>query len=99
MSRRHLYDMLEGLKCNETNCDGTHTKLKKRKKEKRGVNPYLKFALSNSMGRRFAQEKVQNQLVQNEFDIVKHHYIVKYPGPGGPDLVITLSHSGILHAQ
>jgi len=53
-------------KCDETKCDGTHTKLRKVKNGKRGPNPYLKYALSNSMGRRFAQEKVQNQLIQNE---------------------------------
>merc|ERR1739847_197042 len=43
-----------------------HTKSKKVKKAKNGPNPYLKFALSNSMGQRFAQEKIQRQLVQNE---------------------------------
>merc|ERR1712223_246269 len=53
-------------KCDETKCDGTHTKLRKVKIGKHGPNPYLKYALSNSMGRRFAQEKVQNQLIQNE---------------------------------
>merc|ERR1711899_366392 len=53
-------------KCDETKCDGTHTKLRKVKNGKHGPNPYLKYALSNSMGRRFAQEKVQNQLIQNE---------------------------------
>ena len=53
-------------KCDETKCDGTHTKLRKVRNGKRGPNPYLKYALSNSMGRRFAQEKVQNQLIQNE---------------------------------
>merc|ERR1712064_150344 len=52
-------------KCDETKCDGTHTKLRKVKNGKHGPNPYLKYALSNSMGRRFAQEKVQNQLIQN----------------------------------
>merc|ERR1712193_439179 len=41
-------------------------KLRKVKNGKHGPNPYLKYALSNSMGRRFAQEKVQNQLIQNE---------------------------------
>merc|ERR1712083_211829 len=54
-----------------TKCNGTHTKSKKVKKAKNGPNPYLKFALSNSMGQRFAQEKVQNQLVQNEQKLKK----------------------------
>ena len=54
------------LKFDETKCHGNHAKSKKVKKAKNGPNPYLKFALSNSMGQRFAQEKIQRQLVQNE---------------------------------
>merc|ERR1712018_138318 len=53
-------------KCDETKCNGNHAISKKVKKAKNGPNPYLKFALSNSMGQRFAQEKIQRQLVQNE---------------------------------
>merc|ERR1712018_80710 len=53
-------------KCDETKCHGNHAKSNKVKKAKNGPNPYLKFALSNSMGQRFAQEKIQRQLVQNE---------------------------------
>ena len=53
-------------KCDGNQCDKNHSKSKKTHKVKSNPNPYLKYALNNSMEIRFAQEKLQQQLVKNE---------------------------------
>ena len=53
-------------KCDGNQCDSNHSKSKKTNKVKNSPNPFLKYALNNSMELRFAQEKLQQQLVKNE---------------------------------